>query len=282
MPLKFPLVTVAELAIHPEWRVFDCRHDLANPDSGLKQYAEGHIPGAAHAHLDLALSGAKSGHNGRHPLPASTSLCEWLGGQGVVNADTIIAYDSSGGIYAARLWWLMRWLGHENVAVLDGGLPAWLAAGGVLQTDIVVRTAGHFTRRAQLVDTVSTDDVLANLESSQFLVVDARGAGRYAGEGETLDPIGGHIPGARNRPYTENLSASGHFHSANQLLTDFGRIINLMPPERVVAQCGSGVTACHNLLAMELAGLRGARLYPGSWSEWCSDGSRPIATGRLP
>ncbi|KRC12316.1 3-mercaptopyruvate sulfurtransferase [Hydrogenophaga sp. Root209] len=282
MSLKSPLVSAADLAAHPEWRVFDCRHDLANPELGAQQFAAGHIPGAVHAHLDRVLSGPTNGRNGRHPLPDPDALCEWLRAQGVHDSDVIVACDASGGAYAARLWWLLRWLGHGDVAVLDGGLPAWEAGGGVLVTDVVDRTPARFERREPLVDMVNTADVQANLEQAQFLVVDARGAGRYAGEGETLDPRAGHIPGAHNRPFTDNLDASGRFHPAARLRADFDRVTGGQPPGQVVAQCGSGVTACHNLLAMELAGLPGARLYPGSWSEWCSDDTRPLASGPLP
>lgn len=282
MPLTSPLVSAAELAAHPEWRVFDCRHDLANPDLGAQQFATGHIPGAVHAHLDRVLSGPPNGHNGRHPLPDPDALCDWLGAQGVRNSDVVVACDASGGAYASRLWWLLRWLGHRDVAVLDGGLPAWQDSGGALVTDVLERTAARFERRSSLVDTVSTSDVLANLERPAFLVVDARGAGRYAGDGETLDPRAGHIPGALNRPFTDNLTASSRFHTVERLRADFDRVTGGRPPAQVVAQCGSGVTACHNLLAMELAGLSGARLYPGSWSEWCSDDARPITIGPLP
>lgn len=282
MALTSPLVSATELAAHPEWRVMDCRHDLANPELGMQQFAAGHIPGAVHAHLDRVLSGPLNGRNGRHPLPDPNALCDWLGAQGVRNGDVVVACDASGGAYAARLWWLLRWLGHSAVAVLDGGLPAWQASGGALVTDAVARAPARFERRASLVDTVNTAEVQANLERAQFLVVDARGAGRYAGEGETLDPRAGHIPGARNRPFTDNLDASGRFHTADRLRADFDRVTGDRPPAQVVAQCGSGVTACHNLLAMELAGLPGARLYPGSWSEWCSDDARPLAVGPLP
>jgi thiosulfate/3-mercaptopyruvate sulfurtransferase len=282
MLLKSPLVSAVDLAAHPEWRVFDCRHDLANPENGAQQFAAAHIPGAVHAHLDRVLSGPTNGSNGRHPLPDPDALCVWLGAQGVGNRDVIVACDASGGAYAARLWWLLRWLGHSDVAVLDGGLPAWEAAGGMLVADVVARTPARFERRERLVDTVTTADVQANLEQAQFLVVDARGAGRYAGEGETLDPRAGHIPGAHNRPFTDNLDTSGRFLPANRLRADFDRVTGGLPPGRVVAQCGSGVTACHNLLAMALAGLPGARLYPGSWSEWCSDETRPSVSGPMP
>jgi thiosulfate/3-mercaptopyruvate sulfurtransferase len=282
MPLTSPLVSAAELAAHPEWRVFDCRHDLTNPDLGAQQFAAGHIPGALHAHLDHVLSGPPNGHNGRHPLPDPDALCDWLGAQGVRNSDVVVACDASGGAYAARLWWLLRWLGHSQVAVLDGGLPAWERGGGGLVTDVMARTPERFERRAPWVHTVDTADVQANLERGSFLVIDARGAGRYAGEGETLDPRAGHIPGAHNRPFIDNLDASGCFLAPDQLRADFKRVTGGLSPGKVVAQCGSGVTACHNLLAMELAGLPGARLYPGSWSEWCSDDTRPIAVGSLP
>lgn len=282
MHLNSPLVSATELAAHPEWRVIDCRHDLAKPALGEQQFAAGHIRGSVHAHLDLVLSGPVNGNNGRHPLPDPDALCEWLGAQGVSNVDVVIACDASGGAYAARLWWLMRWLGHSNVAVLDGGLPAWSAVGGALVTDGVPSVPTHFERHESLVGTVTTANVKANLETAQLIVVDARGAGRYAGEGETLDPRAGHIPGARNRPFTDNLDGNGYFHSGDRLRTEFAQITGGVTPERLVSQCGSGVTACHNLLAMELAGLAGARLYPGSWSEWCVDETHPIALGSRP
>lgn len=282
MRLKSPLVSAAELAAHPEWRVIDCRHDLAKPELGEQQFASGHIRGAVHAHLDRVLSGPMDGGNGRHPLPDPDTLCRWLGAQGVTHADVVIACDASGGAYAARLWWLMRWLGHSDVAVLDGGLPAWDAWGEALVTDDIPRIPAQFERRESLVGTVTTADVQANLDSAHFFVVDARGAGRYAGEGETLDPRAGHIPGARNRPFTDNLDGNGRFHASDRLRAEFSQIAGGVTPARVVSQCGSGVTACHNLLAMELAGLTGARLYPGSWSEWCIDDMRPIAVGSRP
>lgn len=282
MNLSSPLVSTADLARAPHWRVFDCRHDLSDPSLGEKQYAQGHIPGAQHAHLDRVLSGPMNGQNGRHPLPDAETLCAWLGDHGVGSDDTVVAYDASGGPYAARLWWLLRWLGHENVAVLDGGLPAWLAHGGAVDTAQPAPTPRRFERRASRVGTVETADVLSNLDRTAFCVVDARGAGRYAGEGETMDPRAGHIPGAFNRPFTDNLDSNGRFKPPGQLRAEFDTVTGDQPPERVVAQCGSGVTACHNLLAMAIAGLDGARLYPGSWSAWCSDPTRPIATGLNP
>jgi thiosulfate/3-mercaptopyruvate sulfurtransferase len=275
------VVGTSELAAHPQWRVFDCRHDLAQPELGAQQYASAHLPHALHAHLDHDLSGPKTGLNGRHPLPDRVRFAAWLGAVGVGRDDMVVAYDASGGCYAARLWWLMRWMGHRHVAVLDGGLQAWLAEGHPLVTERPLPRSALYAADAPAMPTVDADGVLRNLADAQAVVLDARGAGRYAGEGETLDPVGGHIPGARNRPYLDNLAADGRFKPAATLRAEFERVL-AGAPQQVIAQCGSGVTACHNLLALELAGRPGASLYPGSWSEWCSDTSRPVATGVHP
>lgn len=237
-----------------------------------------HIPGALHLHLDHDLSGVKTGGNGRHPLPDPHQLARRLGELGVGPASRVVAYDASGGMYAARLWWLLRWIGHASVQVLDGGWQAWLAIGGATSDQIPAMHPHHLTPHVQPGWAVNTDDVLANLETNQFLVVDARAPGRFAGQGETLDPVGGHIPGARNRFFQENLGADGRFKSAEQLRQEWGTVLKEWQADASVQQCGSGVTACHNLLALEVAGLSGARLYPGSWSEWCSNPSRPMVT----
>lgn len=280
--MKSGIVTTEELAAHPEWRVFDCRYELRDPQRGRALYAEGHIPGALYADLERDLSGPKTGRNGRHPLPAPNAFIAWLGAHGLRNADQVVAYDNAGTAFAARLWWMLKWLGHDAVAVLDGGFEQWTRERRPVTTDVPVFAPTSFAGRAHDAMWVGVDDVLRNVASRENLIVDARAAGRYAGVEETIDPVAGHIPGAVNRPYLDNVDAQGRFKSAPELRAAFEQILRDLPPSRMVSQCGSGVTACHNLLAMHLAGLYGGRLYPGSWSEWCSDGSRPIATGTEP
>jgi thiosulfate/3-mercaptopyruvate sulfurtransferase len=274
------LVSAQDVLRHPEWRLVDCRHDLSQPALGAQRFAEGHPPGAVHAHLDEDLSGPKDGSNGRHPLPRRQAFLDWLETQGLTGDEQIVAFDDAGGAYAARLWWLLRWVGHSAVAVLDGGVDAWKAAGGVMTQDVhqPARTRYRPKSAGELARVVDVRFVEGNLRTHEALVLDARGAGRYAGVGETIDPVGGHIPGAANRSYLDNL-ANGLFKPGGMLRAEFDKVLGAYRPEQVVAQCGSGVTACHNLLAMEVAGLGGARLYPGSWSEWCSDPTRPVATG---
>jgi thiosulfate/3-mercaptopyruvate sulfurtransferase len=278
------LISAADLAQHandPDWIVLDCRHDLANPDAGRTAYAAGHIPNAQFVHLDTELSGSKPGPHGtfrgRHPLPARDAFIETLRHLGVNHTSQVIAYDAHGGMFAARLWWLMRWVGHSAVAVLDGGLPAWVAHGAPLSTESVTRLRGTVEAAPSLVPTVDANAIAANLSMPSRLVVDARAPDRFRGENETLDPVGGHIPGAKNRFFKDNLQADGSFKPAEQLESEWQKII--VSPEKSIMQCGSGVTACHNLLALEVAGLSGAALYPGSWSEWCSDPLRLVATG---
>ena len=271
------LVSAAELAAHPEWRVFDCRHDLKNTEYGRQAYARGHISGALFMHLDSDLSGAKGGGNGRHPLPAVDALARRLSDCGVDAGTQVVAYDNEGGIFAARLWWLLCWLGHEHVAVLDGGLAGWKRSGGTLDTVVPAIPAANFIARPRDC-AVDVATVLENLKTVAQLVIDARSPERFHGEGETLDPVGGHIPGAVNRFYFDNLDDDGcFFKPVAELRAEFEALLNGRDPAQVIQQCGSGVTACHNLLAMELAGLSGSRLYPGSWSEWCADASRPVA-----
>lgn len=277
-----PLVSPAEVAAAPQWRVFDCSHDLADPARGQALYAEGHLPGALHAHLDTVLAGPRDGRNGRHPLPDPAVLAAWLGQAGVTRADTVVACDRSGGAFAARLWWLLRWLGHERVAVLDGGVPAWVAEGRLLTQEVPAFVPTVYELRPDRSRWVDAAQVAAMLQGGAGVIVDARAASRYAGVGETLDPVGGHIPGAINRPYADNLQPDGRFKPAAVLRQEWQAVLAGQPPAAVVSQCGSGVTACHNLLALEVAGWPGARLYPGSWSEWCSDPARPVATGPLP
>ena len=274
------LVSCEELAAHladPDWRVFDCRHRLTDPAYGEKAYAEGHLPGAVFMHLDRDLSAPMNGRNGRHPLPDPQVLAAKLGAAGVNERTQVVVYDDDGGMYAVRLWWLLRWLGHDRVAVLDGGIGAWIGQGRpVTAAPPAPPVAAQFEVRLR--DWVVTaDQVLANLGKDDVCLIDARGPDRFRGENETMDPVGGHIPGARNRCFRDNLDAAGAFRPAAELRQQFLGILAGAEPEQVVMYCGSGVTACHNLLAMEVAGLPGARLYAGSWSEWCADPGRPVA-----
>lgn len=278
------LISAEDLNRHiqdPSWIVLDCRHELTNPEAGRSAYVNGHIPGAQFAHLDTDLSdkspGPRGEFRGRHPLPEHNAFIETLRRWGINHGSQVIAYDAQGGMFAARLWWMLRWVGHEAVAVLDGGLPAWQTLGLPLSSEPVARQRGNIEPRASSVTTVSVEDVLANLSHAKYTVIDARAPDRFRGENETLDPVGGHIPGAKNRFFKDNLQADGRFKPADQLRMEFNTLG--VAPQESIMQCGSGATACHNLLAMEVAGLSGAALYPGSWSEWCADPSRPIATG---
>ncbi|WP_296555540.1 sulfurtransferase [Pigmentiphaga sp.] len=261
--------------------VFDCSFDLSDIGAGERAHAAGHIPGAFHVHLDRDLSGPKTGGNGRHPLPRREDFAALMARLGVSDATQVVCYDTAGGAMAARLWWLLRWAGHGAVAVLDGGLAAWRDAGYPLEAGQPAAPApGTFTLRPPRVATTTYEDVLANLDApAPRLVVDARAPDRFRGQNETLDAVGGHIPGAANRFLRDNLQPDGHFKPAAQLRAEFEAVLGGTPADRVISQCGSGVTACHNLLAMEVAGLTGAVLYPGSWSEWSSRPGSPIATG---
>jgi thiosulfate/3-mercaptopyruvate sulfurtransferase len=263
--------------------VFDCRHDLAKPEAGATAYAQSHIPGARFMHLDRDLAGppteADGEFRGRHPLPDAVVFAQKLAAAGVTAQSQVVSYDDSGGIYAARLWWMLRWLGHEAVAVLDGGWNQWLAGGHPVDDKAPVPAPGDFTIGPGIAGHVDVQYLTAYLHSRGLQIVDARAADRYRGENETMDPVAGHIPGALNRAYWHNLDANGRFRAAADLKEDFIGLLGNRRPFEVVHQCGSGVTACHNLLAMEIAGLSGSRLYPGSWSEWCADPSRPVATG---
>ena len=275
-PVADWLVTVEDLAAHPEWRVFDCRHDLKNPQYGRQAYARGHIPGALFLHLDDDLSGRKDGSNGRHPLPHVADFARRMADCGVDTTTQVVAYDNEGGIFASRLWWLLRWLGHDRVAVLDGGLAGWKRSKRALEEQVSVVAPREFIARPQDM-AVEVGQVLAELPSERMLILDARSPERFRGENETLDPVGGHIPGAVNRFYFDNLDDDGcFFKPVEELRAEFAALLGARPPAQVVQQCGSGVTACHNMLAMELAGFTGSKLYPGSWSEWCADPARPV------
>ncbi|WP_153099939.1 sulfurtransferase [Paraburkholderia hayleyella] len=262
--------------------IADCRFNLADTAAGMTAYAANHLPGAHYLHLDRDLSGAKTGLNGRHPLPERTAFADKLAALGLRQGQQVVAYDADGGMFAARLWWLLRWLGHDAVALLDGGLPAWQAAGLPLSQAIPATPPGDFKAGAPLAVTVDVQTIEHNLKTHERILIDARAADRYRGENETLDRVGGHIPHALNHFFKNNLAADGRFRSAHDLRETFSPLLAGVPPERVVLQCGSGVTACHNALAMEIAGLHGAALYPGSWSEWSANPAHPVATGAQP
>jgi len=273
------LISVISLAAHvsdPHWIVFDCRHNLADPDAGYRAYQAGHIPGARFLHLDRDLSGPKTGMNGRHPLPDPARFAARLAELGMNRSMQVVAYDDAGGAFAARLWWMLKWLGHERVALLDGGLPQWTGEGHPVTHALPVFKPGDFSA-APVMTEVTADELSRDLPHGRWLIVDARTPERFQGVGETLDPVGGHIPGALNRFFRENLDGEGRFKSPEELRRAIHALIGDRDPATVVHQCGSGVTACHNLLAMELAGLRGSKLYAGSWSEWCADPGRPRA-----
>jgi thiosulfate/3-mercaptopyruvate sulfurtransferase len=256
--------------------VLDCRFDLARPGAGAAAYADGHIPGAFYAHLDDHLAGAKTGRNGRHPLPDRATFAAWAGGLGIAPGVQVVAYDDQGGPYAARAWWLLRWLGHDAVAVLDGGWAAWRAAGGAIETALPVPPGNPAYPMAAdpAMPTVEAAALLSQL--GRVRLYDARAGERFRGEVEPLDPVAGHIPGATQRFFKDNLAPDGRFKPAALLRDEFAVWGEGGP---VVHQCGSGVTACHNLLAMVHAGLEPGALYPGSWSEWCADPARPVARG---
>lgn len=260
----------------PDWCVVDLRHQLADTGYGERAYSASHIPGAIFLHLDRDLSGPMTGRNGRHPLPDPQRLMARLGEVGIGNDTQVVVYDDAQGMIAGRLWWLLRWLGHDRVAFLDGGYPLWQLEGRPVDTDIPRKPARVFAGSVQG-GMVGADWLLARLDSPDLCLIDGRGPDRFRGENETIDPVGGHIPGARNRCFKDNLEADGRFKPAAVLRSEFLALMAGCEPAQVVAQCGSGVSACLNLLALEIAGLPGAKLYPGSWSEWCSDPARPVA-----
>jgi thiosulfate/3-mercaptopyruvate sulfurtransferase len=284
------LIDPPELARHladPQWAIIDCRFDLARPDWGARAFAAGHIPGALYAHLDEDLSGPRTASSGRHPLPAPAALAATFGRLGIDATVQVIAYDQGAGAWAARLWWLLRWLGHSQVALLNGGFAAWERAGLPVSTQREPRPARRFTASADAAMLAGGEEVAAAvssgaLASGALVLVDARSAERFAGENESIDPVAGHIPGARNHPFAANHDSSGRLLPAPQLRGAWLQTLRGAAPSQVIAMCGSGVTACHNLLALELAGLPGARLYAGSWSEWIRDPSHAVARGPEP
>jgi thiosulfate/3-mercaptopyruvate sulfurtransferase len=271
------LVSTGELAAHPQWRVFDCRHDLANPALGEQQYCEAHIPGALFAHLDRNLSGAKTGLNGRHPLPDPQHFVKWIEAAGFLPSDQVVCYDAGNGSMAARLWWMLRWIGHEAVAVLDGGFAKWTREGRPVTNDVPLFSPVNYPIKLRTDSAVTAAIVESKLH--KVLLLDARAPARYRGEQEPIDPVAGRIPGAKNRFNMDNVSSEGTFKPASALKQEFEAVLAGSSPSEVIHYCGSGVAACHNLLAMELAGLKGGKLYPGSWSEWARDPNRPQERG---
>ena len=279
------LISAAQLqalqAAHTPLMVFDCSFDLMQPPAGLQHYRDVHITGAVHADLDTALSAkgsADAASGGRHPLPSREKFAAWLGRSGFSNAMQAVVYDRNGANYCGRLWWMLKWAGHEAVAVLDGGLQAWQAAGGAVRAgEEAARAPTTFALGAPLRELVTTDAVLQKLGRADQTLVDARAEPRFRGEVEPLDPVAGHIPGALNRPFTLNFDANGRFKSPTTLRAEFEALLGRRNPASVVHHCGSGVSAVPNVLAMEIAGLGPTGLYAGSWSEWVSILDRPVA-----
>jgi thiosulfate/3-mercaptopyruvate sulfurtransferase len=276
------LITTAELAAHlddPDWAICDCRFDLADTRWGEAQYRAAHIPGAIYVHLDRDLSGEKTGRNGRHPLPESSDFLDRVQRWGITPGTQVVAYDQNNGMYASRLWWMLRYFGHNAVAVLDGGWAKWTAEGRPVRAGEEKRASGLFAAQTIQAMRLTVAEVEQVRADPAWRLVDARAPERYRGEVEPLDPVAGHIPGAVNHYNALNVNADGTFRAPEELRARFLALLGDVPPERVVMYCGSGVAAAHNVLAMEVAGLPGARVYVGSWSEWCSDPQRPVATG---
>jgi len=274
------LVTTEKLARHlgdAQWVIFDSRHDLVDANKGRNAYEAGHIPGAYFISLDRDLSGPKTGKTGRHPLPAPEGFVATMNRFGINPGMQIVIYDDTQGSYAGRLFWMLRWIGQDKVALLDGGIPKWIKEGRAISKDVPAERVGSIVARPGLGATVDVHFVDRFKESGEITLIDARAPNRFAGEGETLDPVGGHIPGAVNRFWQKNLNADGTFKSPEMLRTEFRELLGGADASKVVHSCGSGVTACHNAFAMELAGLPTGRLYPGSWSEWCADPARAVA-----
>jgi thiosulfate/3-mercaptopyruvate sulfurtransferase len=276
------IVSSDELAPHlddPTWTIVDCRYDLNDDRWGEEQYRAAHIPRAVYASLGHDLSGPKDGRNGRHPLPGHDVMATTFGLWGIGPDVQVVAYDQDAGMYASRLWWMLRYMSHDAVAVLDGGLARWVHEGYSTRADREQWQPATFTGEPRQDWRVDVNQVLADLGNPSRMLVDARAEGRYRGESEAIDNVAGHIPGARNYFFQRNLTEDKTFRKPEELRQQWQSLLGSRPPGEVVMYCGSGVTACHNLLAMEYAGLEGARLFPGSWSEWSSDPARPIGTG---
>ncbi|MDQ2070665.1 sulfurtransferase [Natronospira bacteriovora] len=276
-----PLVSVEALQQNSgdgeDIRFIDCQASLADHLQGRRDWLSGHLPGAVHLDLEQDLSGTITAETGRHPLPRPEDLEMALGRSGIHPAQPLVAYDNDGGIFAVRCWWLLRWLGHQNVRVLDGGLEAWRVAGGVVETGPVRTEPTTYRGQREAMPSLSTESLQRGLGQQALLLLDARSGERFRGEKEAIDPVAGHIPGAINHPFAHNLDEQGRWRTPAELKTLYQTLIGDWPVNTVVHMCGSGVTACHNLFAMEYAGLGGSALYAGSWSEWIRDPARPVA-----
>ena len=276
------LISAAKLASlldHPRLRLVDCRFDLADRQAGRRVYAAGHLPGAVYAHLDENLAAAVTPGTGRHPLPDPAVFADILGGWGIDRHSQVVAYDGGPGAIAARLWWMLRWLGHSQVAVLDGGYAAWTALGGATVSGIHANAGARFEPAPRPGMIMDRSQVVDGLAAGTLLLIDVRARPRYLGDDEPLDKVAGRVPGAINVPYEENLDQEGRFQLPRNLEQKYATLRKAHPGKQICFMCGSGVTACHGLLAMEVAGLPGARLYPGSWSEWITDTTLPVALG---
>ena len=276
------IVSTEQLARHlddPDWIIFDCRFTLTNQEAGSQAYHTSHIPGARYAHLDIDLSGPVTEKSGRHPLPDVQQLTEKLSRWGVDSSKQVVVYDDSFGAMAVKMWWLLRWLGHENVALLDGGLPKWLKEKRPMTAQLPQILPAKFVAQLHKEIQANVAEVDNARQERCRLVIDARPEQRYTGEREPLDKVAGHIPGSVNWVFDENLDFDGTYLPAEELREAYVKLLNGVKPELVIHSCGSGVTACHNMLAMEIAGMNGGKLYAGSWSEWIADPSRPVATG---
>jgi thiosulfate/3-mercaptopyruvate sulfurtransferase len=279
--LRTPLISTDELAAglsDPGWRIADCRFELGKPEAGLAAYRAGHIPGSVHADLERDLSVPVTPASGRHPLPSPAAFAATLARLGIGNDTRVVCYDAGSGAFAARLWWMLRWVGHDAVAVLDGGFAAWVAEGRPVSAEATPARSVTFVPSPRPDMVLDAEGVMRALADGETLV-DLRGAERFAGQSEPLDAVAGHVPGAVNLPYLENLGASGRFRAPAELDGLWRARTGAAPGRAPVCMCGSGVTACQGLLALEAAGIRGGRLYAGSWSEWIRDPARPVARG---
>jgi thiosulfate/3-mercaptopyruvate sulfurtransferase len=277
------LIDPQTLAAHlddPSWVIVDTHFDLGDPSQGGRQFLEEHIPGARYAHLDRDLSGEKTGTNGRHPLPTAAQMRERFGALGIAPGKQVVVYDADNAMYAARLWWMLRFMGHDAVAVLDGGFARWRREVGAVAAGRERTETATFSGQPRADWRLDVDTIASSLGDPSRVLVDARAEERFRGESETIDKVGGHIPGAKNRFYQHNLTGEKTFKPAAEIRAEWKALLGSTDLRNAVMYCGSGVTACHNLLALEHAGLPGARLYPGSWSEWSADPERPVATGK--
>lgn len=270
---------LANIIDHDDVRIFDCRFLLKDPNGGLKKYEEGHIPNAQFADMDTQLSSAMTAQSGRHPLPNVNDFIKQLSAWGINENTQVIAYDDISGAFAARMWWMLRWVGHNKVAVLDGGIQKWQAQGGALSTETPSFASSNFVADIHMEWLIDIDSVQTELAKGNITLIDARAADRYTGKDQKTDPVPGHVPGANNLPFGGNLTKDGIFASSEIIRSRFTALIADQSLDKVVNMCGSGVTACHNLLALEIAGLTPTKLFVGSWSQWFKDPNRPVATG---